>query len=286
MSIEAVSQVLHHSKATPAGKLVLIGIANHQGDFGAWPAVRRLANYANISERRVRSLLRELEESGELTTRLQAAGNGPYRTNLYFVNVPCPPGCSGGTTHNQGGNNLQQGGNIVQSGGKESALRGEAQFPLTVIEPSLETYMSEEEYEEVDSQFERFWNLYPRKAGKWEARGVFHQAKNDISDIMRGVMRLANDPNLPEERYIPHPANWLKRAGWNDDPYPPRPKTEEELREELRAKDAREREAARIRREKERAEERYEPPPQCEHGNKIVTCKLCIKALAEGNNNG
>jgi len=272
VSIEAMAIVLHHSRATPAGKLVLLGIANHQSDSGAWPALATLAKYANVSERRVRQVLRELEETGELETRFQAAGDGQYKTNMYWVRVSCPPDCDGSTAHRQGGNNLQ-------SGGKFSASRGEARFPQTIREP-LDNHISSKELDEL---FERFWESYPRKVARQEALRVFRQLSKSAAGYARvGAEKLADDPNLPEKRFIPHPATWLRREGWLDEPYPPRPKTEDELREEARLRNELEREESRRRRALERAEEKYEPPPKCEHGKSIMQCRICIKRLAEG----
>jgi hypothetical protein len=88
MSIEAVSLVLNESKATGRAKLVLIGIANHLGDQGAWPSIATLARYANASERSVKRDLQELIALGELEVELQNAPmNSQYKTNLYWITI-------------------------------------------------------------------------------------------------------------------------------------------------------------------------------------------------------
>ena len=88
MSIEIMSLVLNHSKATGRAKLVLIGIANHQGEMGAWPSIATLARYANASESSVQRDIRELVALGELKVELQSAPtNSQYKTNLYWVTV-------------------------------------------------------------------------------------------------------------------------------------------------------------------------------------------------------
>lgn len=69
-----MSVVLNHSKASGVDKLVLLGIANHAGDGGAFPSLETLARYANASERTVRRSLRHLEELGELRTYPQQGG--------------------------------------------------------------------------------------------------------------------------------------------------------------------------------------------------------------------
>jgi hypothetical protein len=94
MSIEAVATVLNHSKAKGRAKLVLIGIANHLGDQGAWPSISTLARYANASERSVKRDLQELMILGELQVDLQSAPmHGQYKTNLYWITIQ--PGVTG-----------------------------------------------------------------------------------------------------------------------------------------------------------------------------------------------
>ena len=88
MSIEAMNLVLNYSKATGRAKLVLLGIANHFGDNGAWPSISTLARYANASERSVKRDIQELVELGELSVEVNCAPmGGQYKTNLYWINV-------------------------------------------------------------------------------------------------------------------------------------------------------------------------------------------------------
>ena len=88
MAIEVMSQVLNHSKATGRAKLVLLGIANHQGDQGAWPSIATLARYANASERSVKRDIQDLVELGELVVEVNAAPvDAQYKPNLYWVTI-------------------------------------------------------------------------------------------------------------------------------------------------------------------------------------------------------
>jgi hypothetical protein len=88
MSIEAMNLVLNHSRATGRAKLVLLGIANHFGDNGAWPSIETLARYANASERSVKRDIQELVELGELIVEVNSAPmKSQYKTNLYWINV-------------------------------------------------------------------------------------------------------------------------------------------------------------------------------------------------------
>lgn len=77
----------------------------------------------------------------------------------------------------------------------------------------------------IEGQFEDFWQLYPTRLGKGEAKRAFAKALERIAfeDLMDGARRFAADPNLPPKQYIPRPATWLNQDRWADDPYPERP---------------------------------------------------------------
>lgn len=91
--------VLHHSKAKGTAKLVLVGIANHAGDGGAWPAVTTLARYANVTERNVQKAIEQLIGMGELTRHVQRGGtldshaHDWERPNRYDILLSCPAWC-------------------------------------------------------------------------------------------------------------------------------------------------------------------------------------------------
>lgn len=88
MAIEIMVNVLHNSRATGRAKLILLGIANHQGENGAYPSIATLAKYANCSERSVKRDIKELEDLGELHVIPQAAPvEAQYKPNLYWVTV-------------------------------------------------------------------------------------------------------------------------------------------------------------------------------------------------------
>ena len=103
MSVEAMAIALHHSKAKGAEKLVLLGIANHDGDSGAWPSIATLAKYAGCSPRRATELVTKLVKRGEITRAINAGGlahlSSYERPNLYQFVLKCPPTCDGSRQH-------------------------------------------------------------------------------------------------------------------------------------------------------------------------------------------
>lgn len=69
--------------------------------------------------------------------------------------------------------------------------------------------------------FDTFWKAYPRKVGKDEARKAWAKRKPDTTlsaKILAAVAAQKGWPAWADPQYIPHPATWLNRAGWEDEP--------------------------------------------------------------------
>jgi hypothetical protein len=197
MSIEAVALVLNQSKATGRAKLVLIGIANHLGDQGAWPAISTLARYANASERSVKRDIQELVELGELKVEVQnAPTRTQYKTNLYWLTIG-----SGVTDSASGVTDWVSRGD---SSGKSGVTPvGTQNIILTIKEPSMK---------QAGIDFDNFWNLYPKKVAKSEALRAWNKAtKKKPADELLKLTKAYAESKLPEDKYIPYPASWLNK---------------------------------------------------------------------------
>jgi hypothetical protein len=198
MSIEAVSLVLNQSRATGRAKLVLLGIANHLGDQGAWPSISTLARYANASERSVKRDIQELVELGELKVELQnAPTRHQYRTNLYWITI------SSGVTDSAPG--VTDWVSRGDSSGKSGVTPvGTQNIILTIKEPSLKRDLDE---------FETFWTLYPKKVAKADAQKAWKQVlKKKTSDEMIALVKAYSESKLPDHQFIPYPASWLNKG--------------------------------------------------------------------------
>lgn len=210
MSIQVMNAVWEHSKSDGRARLVLLAIADHQGELGAWPSLKTLAKMANASERSVQRDIDYLQQIGELEVHYQQAPTrNHYKSNLYFVKLPGVTDFTAGVTNTEPGVTNTEGGVttvVVQS------------LNRTITEPLDNLLVSE--------MFQEFWKEYPRKSDKRAAMKAFRSALNRVAfeDIIAGVVRYANDPNLPEGKYIKHPATWLNADAWENGPLPEDPK--------------------------------------------------------------
>jgi len=198
MSIEAVSLVLNQSRATGRAKLVLLGIANHLGDQGAWPSISTLARYANASERSVKRDIQELVQLGELKVELQnAPTRQQYKTNLYWITI------SSGVTDSASG--VTDWVSRGDSSGKSGVTPvGTQNINITIKEPSLKS--------DLDS-FDTFWLLYPKKVAKADAVKAWKQVlKKKTADEMIALTKAYSESKLPDMTYIPYPASWLNKG--------------------------------------------------------------------------
>lgn len=98
-----MAAVLHHADVTGTDKVILLGIANHAGDGGAWPSIATLARYAGVTRQTASRAVSRLVAQGHVTRDVNAGGTPTMRDherpNLYQVLTRCPPDCDGTTAH-------------------------------------------------------------------------------------------------------------------------------------------------------------------------------------------
>ena len=253
--------VWQHSKADGRARLVLLAIADHQGEIGAWPSIATIARMVNSSERSVQRDIQHLQNIGELIVEVQnAPTRNQYKSNLYWVNLPGVTDLIAGVTN-------------ATSGVTESASGVTAGGVQTLIEPLLENNLTKAQSEEL---FNEFWTAYPRKLDKAKAFRAFRSAlkRATFEDILAGVLLYRNDPKRDTD-FTKYPATWLNNDSWENTHEP--------------SKDSEAARRAQERREKERAisdaflaeqKERDKlagPAPKCPHGENVALCKKCLQ---------
>lgn len=255
MSIEIMNAVWRESKSDGRARLVLLAIADHQGEIGAWPSIATLARMVNSSERSVQRDIKHLQTIGELKVEVQnAPTRKQYKSNLYWVTLP---GVTAGVTN-------------ATSGVTDSASGVTAGGVQTLIEPLQEINNTHAQNEEL---FQEFWNAYPRKLDKAKAFRAFKSAlkRATFEDILAGVIAYRNDPKRDPD-YTKYPATWLNSDAWENAASVP-DVDPSQIRKQ------REREAsAQFLEEQAKLAEKASPPPKCPHGNSIARCVNCLKS--------
>lgn len=249
-----MNAVWRESRSEGRARLVLLAIADHQGEIGAWPSIERLSKMVNASARSVQRDIQVLEALGELKVeRRQAPTNGQYKANLYWVILP---GVTAEVTNaTPEVTNTPSG---VTAGGV-----------LTLIEPLLET-------NNRNAHFDEFWREYPLKKDKGKAVRAFRSAltRAKFEDILAGAIAYAHDPTRKPE-FTKYPATWLNADAW-ENVIAPSPDSEAAQRAEARRQKERERTAELLRKEAEERE-KSAPAPKCKHGKNIALCNPCLK---------
>lgn len=199
MSIEVMNAVWNHSKAKGRARCVLLAIADHQGELGAWPSLERLAQRANSSKRSVSRDIQDLIAMGELKVDFRSAPTGgQYRANRYWVTLV-------GDAPDMTDSNSD----MTNTTSDMTDLTSD----MTTV--GLLTLKNQKKHQETE-MFEVFWSEYPKKPGRTErkedARKAFKSAltRASFEDILAGV-------EAYKTRHNGYPLlahNWLKNDGW------------------------------------------------------------------------
>ncbi len=95
--------------------------------------------------------------------------------------------------------------------------------------------------------FEKWWQVYPRKSDKRKAFKAWKTASKRASQeqLIEGARRYAEDPNR-EDKYTKYPEGWLNGDGWLNEPLPSRSGPRYQNGEPMQGADLRAAENARI----------------------------------------
>ncbi len=75
---------------------------------------------------------------------------------------------------------------------------------------------------EVDMDFESFWQAWPKKKSKGDARKAWKQTKAirpalDVIVAKVGLLKGTRNWLKDGGQFIPYPASWLRAEGWDDE---------------------------------------------------------------------
>lgn len=209
--------VLYHQDLDAVDVRVFGALDRHDG-ADCFPALATVGELIGKSEQTVRRSLRNLAAVGAILIEPRFE-NGRQASNRYMLAGDSPMTMRPVKVDRAGVSPVIPGDPVMgdtrsraidepeQSNQSASTTRA-ADVPLIV----------------VDSQFDAFWNAYPRKMGKpaalkaWKSVDGNRCAKTIAAGLARWVdyWTWRNEPE-----YVPHPATWLNQRRWEDDT-PPR----------------------------------------------------------------
>lgn len=102
------------------------------------------------------------------------------------------------------------------------------EYPIDRVSPlkayPMDTSYSYSNTDSNNSSFERFWQAYPKKVGKQDARRAFKRAQaQTTADAMISAVeaqKKSGQWTRDNGRYIPNPSTWLNQGRWEDDIQP------------------------------------------------------------------
>jgi len=120
-------------------------------------------------------------------------------------------------TENQTENRLRDGvAEKEDSGEVDSHEHGEGVTRVTPpTEPPERTEIPRETRSFALEEFITFWQAYPRKVAKHNARRAWEKHQPNLDEVLPALERAKQEWNNP--KYIPHPATWINGRRWEDE---------------------------------------------------------------------
>lgn len=232
---------------SPAEKLLMMTLADYiDGDDECWPGNARLAPEVGVEQRTIRRCLARLEDVGvveRLRRPRREDGRGRLTDVIRFLwdgfqNLPL--------VHPDPPDQADK-----MSPRSDPTKRTSRDDQADIHDPTKRTFMTAPSIRTPSVEppqrtnppnppapaelvlmsappreplgFDEFWDIYPRKAGKVDARKAWTTATKATSSalIIAGALRFRDDPNR-EAGFTKHPATWLRSGCWDDDPIPSR----------------------------------------------------------------
>ena len=208
--------ILFHSRVTSnALRLYLVLRSYAMGKGMAFPSRKTLARRMAVSLPTLDAAKQCLIMVGAVEVSERRHANGNQTTNLYVVRWTLSKNFTGGKDSFLPPTNFLSYPllrNLYTEADQEEADQEEADTATLMQKPVVVG---------SDSEFEKFWTVYPRKENKAKARIAWVKAKRGVSAdvIIAGAERYRDDPNR-EQGFTAHAATWINGERWSDEALP------------------------------------------------------------------
>jgi len=262
MSIAALTLGMYHSQATYSTRLVLIAIANFEGENGAYPSHETIGRLAGgLNRRTVQRAIDDLIEMGELT-EIRREGI----TNLYKVSIACPDECDRTTNHR-----VKVGGGVQTAGGDQTAGGSGVQTAGDAVSRPPEPLLNLKNNRQKETELPEDWNpsehLMEMFASKWpDIDPEYHIEQFKLYYLSKSTKN--KDWSLTFQRWMNSEQSksltqpWRAGAGNST-------ASKSRKQSELKASD----EYLTFLREQEKL---ASPAPKCPHGENVALCRSCL----------
>jgi len=173
----------------------------------AWPSVSKIGERVGLSAPTTRKHLEALRLAGFIEWKVRHVEGGAQTSNHYTVR---------GTPKTLATPRKKTG---------EPPYENLSPPPQETCDELIlnELILNEQKTIDQIALFDQFWQAYPRKVGKPQARKAWEKAvrRCDPGSIIDGAHAYAADPNR-EDQFTRHPSTWLNADGWNDPSLPQR----------------------------------------------------------------
>lgn len=205
MSVQQLSAVFERSRSRGGARLVLLSIANHDGDGGSWPTISTICRESGLCENTVHAAIKRLQADGELKVHVQSGGTRDcpdhHRPNSYQIVLPPP---------------------IL--GTPPPPESSTPPPPSSGTQTTQEPPKNRPSRAAVDQGFNLFWAEYPKKTAKRSALLAYERALGrarrtlqfPIEMIRDAAARYAKAVEGTDPQYIKNPTTWLNGDCWED----------------------------------------------------------------------
>lgn len=189
----------------PTDLAIMIALADWaDGDGYCYPGQQAILSRIDISQRTLIRRLASLEERGFIRRERRTRSNGARTSDGYWLAID------------------GLGANLSPDTGDVSKVTPMAPTREPSVEPSVPPTVPQGN---DDAQFDRVWNLWPRKDAKKDALRSWRRltaAKRD-EVLPKLAAHAAAHRQHTETRYIPYLSTWLNAERWDDTLPEPRP---------------------------------------------------------------
>jgi len=103
---------------------------------------------------------------------------------------------------------------------QNSKQKGKDKHSLSSASADAESSESLPAYDERERDWEKVWRAFPKRIDESRARREFFESDANPDEIIASLAlwSVSDEWTRDGGRWIPHPAKWLERGGWAEDP--------------------------------------------------------------------